>query len=201
MHVSKANNVSGPQVSEPQLESGQVLSALVHRAAAGDRTAQGELARVSFRRILAYCRSQVSQLADAEELAQETLLRALLNLPALGDQTRFDAWLRGIASHVCADWHRRRHVAAKQLADAELSEHRDPAEQAEVADERMMLNTCISELSEELREVIFLFYYEDYTYDEMASWLGVARATVSERLSRARNLLKSRLSQLRSFSS
>lgn len=174
--------------------------ALVHRAAAGDRVAQGELARQSFRRVLAYCQSRVYQLADAEELTQETLMRALLDLSTLADPTRYDAWLRGIACHVCADWYRhRQRLAVNTLMDAEASADCNPMEQAGIADERKMLQGRIGELPEDLREVLFLFYYEEYSYDEMAVWLGVARATVSERLTRARNMLKARLSQLRSY--
>lgn len=175
--------------------------ALVHRAAAGDRAAQGELARASFRCVLAFCQSRVCQPADAEELTQETLIRALLDLSTLDDRTRYDAWLRGIASHVCADWHRRRRkVADTDLRDAEAPEQFDPMELAAIADERLMLQSRIRELPEELREVLLLFYYEEYSYDEIADWLGIARTTVSERLTRARKLLKSRLSQMRSYS-
>lgn len=174
---------------------------LIQQAAAGDRTAQGELARRSFRRVLAYCRSRVAQWADAEELTQETLIRALLELPTLRDRTRYNAWLRGIANHLCADWHRRRQRTGHQaLTENETSELADPLDQAAIAEDRMLLQQRIRELPEELREVLFLFYYEEYSYEEMAVWLGVARATVSERLTRARNLLKSQLSRLRSYS-
>lgn len=172
--------------------------ALIRQAAAGNRTAQGELARVSFRRVLAYCQSRVFQLADAEELAQESLIRAMVDLPALSEPTAYGAWLRGIANHVCSDWHRRqRRVPQSDLMDVAASPEADPADQAAMADERMLLLSQMQELPEELREVLLLFYYEDYSYDEMAAWLGVARATVSERLARARNLLRIRMGQLR----
>ena len=175
--------------------------ALIHQAAAGDRTAQGELARVSFHRVLAYCHSRVFQLADAEELAQDTLIRAMIDLPSLAEPTAYGAWVRGIANHVCSDWHRRqRRRPQSDLTNEAASAESDPAEQAEIADERTMLQNQMQELPEDLREVLLLFYYEDYSYDEMAAWLGVARATVSERLARARYLLRLRMGQLGRFS-
>ena len=172
--------------------------ALIRQAAAGNRTAQGELARVSFHRVLAYCQSRVSQLADAEELAQESLIRAMVDLPALSEPTAYGAWLRGIANHVCSDWHRRqRRAPQNEFVDQAASPEADPADEVAIADERMMLQGQMRELPEELREVLLLFYYEDYSYDEIAAWLGVARATVSERLARARNLLRLRMGQVR----
>ena len=172
--------------------------ALIRQAAAGNRMAQGELARVSFRRVLAYCQSRVFQLADAEELAQESLIRAMVNLPALSEPTSYGAWLRGIANHVCSDWHRRqRRAPQNEFMEQAASPESDPADLAAIADEHMMLQSQIHELPEELREVLLLFYYEDYSYDEIAAWLGVARATVSERLARARNQLRIRMGQLR----
>ena len=48
-------------------------------------------------------------------------------------------------------------------------------------------------LPPQLRETILLHYYEDMTYDEIANWLGVARSTVNERLSKARKLLRLKL--------
>ena len=175
--------------------------ALVNRAAAGDRAAQGELARRSFRRVLAYCQSRVFQLADAEELTQESLLRAMIQLPTLVDPPRFDAWLRGIASHVCTDWHRqRRRDRGGEPADVMASPDADPAEHVANADEQESIQRKLQELPEELREVLLLFYYEEQSYEEIAQWLGVARATVSDRLARARNMLRQRMCELRSYS-
>jgi RNA polymerase sigma-70 factor (ECF subfamily) len=180
--------------------------AVVHRAVAGDRSAQGELAQRSFRRVLAYCQSRVSQMADAEELAQESLIRAMLDLASLDDPGKFDAWLRAIASHVCSDWHRRRHPPIK--TDCEPDSHgddlkssdADPSDDAAANEERLLLLRRVQELPADYREVITLFYYEDMTYEEMAQWLGVARATVSERLARARSLLRTSMKQVGSCS-
>lgn len=142
---------------------------LIQQAARGDRAAQGVLARSSFHRVLAYCQSRVCQLADAEELTQEILIRAVLNLTALSDPEKYDAWLRGIAAHLCADWHRRRNrIPAVSLSESETNSDMDPVEQVSRADEREMLQKQMRELPEDLREVLFLFYYEEKSYEQMA---------------------------------
>ena len=48
-------------------------------------------------------------------------------------------------------------------------------------------------LPESLREIVLLHYYDEMTYDQMATWLNVARSTVNDRLSKARQLLKQQL--------
>ena len=169
--------------------------AVVRRAVAGDRAAQGALARGSFARLVALCQSRVGQRADAEELAQEALLRAIRSLSQLAAVESFDAWLRGIAVHLCLDWHRGRGRDKRLPLDTSLDRTAsDPAQLAATADENEQLRQQIQELPPELQEVLYLHYYDQLSYDEMAGWLGVARATVNERLAKARGLLRVRLS-------
>ena len=169
--------------------------AVVRRAVAGDRAAQGALARGSFPRLVALCQSRVGQRADAEELAQEVLLRAIRSLSQLAAVESFDAWLRGIAVHLCLDWHRGRGRDKRLPLDTSLDRTAsDPAQLAATADENEQLRQQIQELPPELQEVLYLHYYDQMSYDEMAGWLGVARATVNERLAKARGLLRVRLS-------
>ena len=107
----------------------------------------------------------------------------------------FDAWLRGIAEHLCLDWHRGRGRAKRLPFDTSSDRTTpDPAQLAAPADENEQLRQRIQELPPELQEVLYLHYYDQMSYDEMAGWLGVARATVNERLAKARGLLRVRLS-------
>lgn len=165
---------------------------LVGRAVAGDRAAQGELARVAFPKLVAICQSRVGQRADAEELAQETLLRAMRNLSRLESESHFEGWLRGIAVHLCIDFHRSR---GRRIApvDTAQRESPDPARIVADDDELGQLRQRVEELPTELKEVLYLHYYDELTYDAMAVWLGVARATVNERLAKARALLRRKL--------
>ena len=54
--------------------------------------------------------------------------------------------------------------------------------------------SCVDELPDDWREVVLLHYFNEMTYDEMAEWLGVARATVNERLRKGRERLRQRMS-------
>lgn len=99
-------------------------------------------------------------------------------------------WLRSIAQHVCIDLIRRN--TRRKAEPIELFVVAMPSE-TNAGEDREALAVCIAELSEDLREVLLLYYYQDMTYDEMATWLGVARSTVNDRLSKARQQLRRRL--------
>jgi RNA polymerase sigma factor (sigma-70 family) len=178
---------------------------LVRQVVAGETAAYGELARRWFARILAFCRARVfcGSSQDAEDLAQDVLLRAYANLASLSEPEQFGPWLRGIAANACADWgrgrKRRQHAFGRRewqmdLTSLATSNRESPADD----DERTIVMRQIDTIPEDLREVILLRYYDNLTYDEMAQWLGVARATVNERLAKARALLRIRLAKLRS---
>lgn len=172
---------------------------LVRRVVAGETAAYGELARRWFGRILATCQAKVFD-DEAEDLVQEVLIRGFANLGSLADPELFGPWLRGIASNLCADWCRS-HLRNGRTTAPDCLERIDAASGCDGRiddDERRMIIAQISMIPEELREVILLRYYNELTYEEMAQWLGVARATVNERLAKARALLRIRLAKLRS---
>lgn len=174
---------------------------LVRQVVAGNTAAYGELARRWFGRILAFCQSRVFT-HEAEDLAQESFVRGFGKLSALSEPERFGPWMRGIATNVCADWLRNamRHKVSSSNPGASIEQMVDGnlGEPAIAEDERAIIVQQVAAIPEELREVILLRYYENLTYDEMSRWLGVARATVNERLAKARALLRIRLAKLRS---
>lgn len=169
---------------------------LVQRTVAGDRAAYGELARRWFRRILALCHSRLACRADAEDVAQETLLRGFQDLGRLQHPEHFGAWLRSIAIHACVDRVRSARLRPSRNGDAVLtvsSAEHPPERTAAAAEEQAAVLRHVQSLPEELREVILLHYYDAMTYDDMARWIGVARATVSDRLARGREILRRQL--------
>lgn len=173
---------------------------LVRRVVAGETAAYGELVRRWFRRILAHCQSRVF-MGEAEDLTQEVFIRGYTRLSSLSDPERFGAWLRGIAVNLCLDWRRDTLRHGRPCNGKHFDEMSLPTPSCEAGmpdDERAIIVRQVAAIPEDLREVILLRYYENLTYDEMADWLGVARATVNERLAKARALLRIRLAKLRS---
>ncbi|TWT58295.1 ECF RNA polymerase sigma factor SigE [Thalassoglobus neptunius] len=179
---------------------------LVHRTRNGESLARDQLVRRWAPRVLAICRAKIGHHHVAEDLAQETLIRGLADLSRLEQAEKFGGWLRSIAGHVCTDW--QRSCAAKRRAIIGVQangQHRgqslsgrdsSPANQAEDDEQRERLEEAIDQLSEDLREPLMLFYYDEMTYEEIAALVGVSRATVNTRLTKARHQLACQLASL-----
>jgi RNA polymerase sigma-70 factor (ECF subfamily) len=177
-------------------------SDLVRLAQSGQPAAYEELVHRWSARVLAVCHARVRSAHTAEELAQEALLRGLRALGTLEEPAKFGPWLCGIASRVCLDWLKSgpaREVSLDGLSDGHTG-HRvvqpgeAPDEAAARADDEQRLLAEVATLPEVYREVILLYYYDDVTYHDVAAILGVSAATVNARLTRARAILRERLS-------
>ena len=179
---------------------------LVRQTLAGRTTAYEELVRRWAGRLVALCHAKAGRADLADDLAQEALLRAYRALVSLADPEKFGSWLYGIALRTCLDWLRANHRAAVPFSalgpEVNLDEllggrHESGEEAVDRADERRELLAQVEALPEPCRQVILLYYYEDTTYREIAALLGVSPATVNARLTRARALLRERLSHCR----
>ncbi|MGI9472226.1 MAG: RNA polymerase sigma factor [Rubripirellula sp.] len=154
--------------------------------------ASADFVRDWYGRVYAQCQAKLRSRSDAEDAVQEVFLRGLVGLDRLKCPQAIGGWLRGIAHHVCVDVIRR---DQRQRALQDSLESSFPIESnAEIdRDEQSRLIALIHGLPEVYRETILLHYFENMTYDEIADWLGVARSTVNERLSKGRRKLKQQL--------
>jgi RNA polymerase sigma-70 factor (ECF subfamily) len=173
---------------------------LARQAMAGQTAAYETLVRRWSPRVLALCHARVRDRAAAEDMAQETLLRGFRGLPTLADPDRFGAWLLGIAARTCLDWlksAKRTEVGYAALGDA--GEENIPARRsddgADTKDDADRLAVEIQRLPEACRETLMLYYAGDCTYQELADALGVSPATINARLTKARTILRERLTR------
>jgi RNA polymerase sigma-70 factor, ECF subfamily len=146
-----------------------------------------------YRRVYAQCHSILLSSADAEDAAQETFVRALACVDQLRSTIAMSAWIRHIARNVCIDMIRRKKV--RRASSTNVHSIAGPADAAALAqrDQCEHVMRLVHALPDPLREIILLHYYEEMTYDQMAEWLDIARSTVNDRLSKARELLKQQM--------
>jgi RNA polymerase sigma-70 factor, ECF subfamily len=174
---------------------------LVRKSLGGCRESYAEISRRWVPRIMAICHSRVRNSHVAEDLAQETLLRGYRALGTLSDHTKIGSWLMGIALRACLDWLKAKErttipfsgLRPEQSLDQLLAE--EPVDIILHADDRKRLISEVESLPEIYRQVVMLYYYEDLTYRDLANLLGVSSATINARLTRARSLLRERLTQ------
>jgi RNA polymerase sigma-70 factor (ECF subfamily) len=135
--------------------------------------------------------------ADAEDVAQEALLRAYRKFDRLRDRNRFRAWLVRIAFRLALD--RLRSGKRRELRDAlwsqpELQPPAATAEDLAASNEfQVHLESALAELPEKLRLVLLLVAMEGHTIDEIAAMLGISTGTVKSRIFYARRQLAEKL--------
>ena len=148
---------------------------------------------------LAYrvARGVLRNTADAEDVAQEALLRAYRKFDRLRDRNRFRAWLVRITFRLALD--RLRSGKRRELRDTLWSqpEHQPRAATAEdlaaSSEFQAHLDNALAELPEKLRLVLLLAAMEGHTIDEVASMLGISTGTVKSRIFYARRQLAEKL--------
>ena len=148
-------------------------------------------------RIRCYIASMVRDPAEAEDLTQETFLRAHFRQDALRNPKAARGWLYRIATRVCVDHLRKR---ARQVAlDSEeepghealaVSATPSAQERAERAETSACVQRCLDYLPDSYRAVILLYEAHGLTAPEIAELLGVSLGTIKIRLHRARRRLQ-----------
>ncbi|MFP5514472.1 MAG: sigma-70 family RNA polymerase sigma factor [Alphaproteobacteria bacterium] len=140
-----------------------------------------------------YARALMRNSADAEDLVQEALTRAVARADSFQAGTNLRAWLFTILHNVHVNQVRSK-AARPQEVDVDDVESKlvTPARQEERVELREMMS-AVGELPEEQRKVLLLVALEGLKYDEVADMLGVPIGTVMSRLSRAREAVRAKL--------
>ncbi len=148
-------------------------------------------------RIYRYVLGMVGDRGEAEDLTQDTFLRAYEHRDSLRDPGAARGWLYRIATHVCLDRLRQRvaHVSLdgeEGARRAELVDSQSPSAQeaAERADTSMCVQRCLDFLSDSYRAVLLLHEAHSLTAVEIAKLLDVSVGTVKIRLHRAHRKLQ-----------
>jgi RNA polymerase sigma-70 factor (ECF subfamily) len=135
--------------------------------------------------------------ADAEDVAQEALLKAYRNIERLREPARFRGWLVRIAFRMALDrWRsvKRREKRETQWEAPEQKTSGPTVEELAVSSEfQTRLERAMEELPEKLRLVLLLAAIEGYTLEEVSGMLGVPMGTVKSRLFFARKKLAEKL--------
>jgi RNA polymerase sigma-70 factor (ECF subfamily) len=136
---------------------------------------------------------------EAEDAAQETFLRAYMNLQRYDPARSFKTWLLSIASNHCIDRLRRRRLTWLSLDEPlpstiVLSSDEPQPEEATIKDQRSQaVQALLGELSTEYRAAVILRYWYDYSYTEIADILDTTESAIKSRLFRARQTLADKL--------
>lgn len=180
---------------------------LIQRAQANDRTAFNEIVLRYKSRVYNYISRMIRSAADAEDLTQETFIRAYLSIHTFQSRASLNTWLFRIATNLCVDFSRKTktHIQASSLSQTYTEDESD--NQKDVPDirfdpQRVFMNKelareldgALAKLPEKLRSVILLYDMEGLSYEEIAAILNAPLGTIKSRIYNARTQLRDTLS-------
>jgi len=172
---------------------GDTDEALVLQSQNGDATAFEALVRRHQQMIHALTFRMTGSLADADDLAQETFVRAYEQISSYRSAAKFSTWLYRIAVNACLNWHQRetrRMQVHADFADAlatEMAEAGTPPRETELS---RRVQAALLKLPAKQRAAIALTVYDGLNHAEAAKVLRCSEATVSWRVFAARRKLK-----------
>lgn len=185
----------------------------VIRAKEGDREAFEELYSRYKRPILNYLYRFIGNRHHAEELAQETFVKAYMSLHRYQPRAKFSSWLYRIAGNLARNF--LRHASYDKRAepvrrdaysggsgeispfDSISSSAKGPAEHAQSKEAELLIQQAIDKLPPHLKEAVVLCDIEGFSYEEAAKVMGCRSMTVGSRLWRGRKRLADLLEYIR----
>ena len=161
---------------------------LIQRARRGANDAFGELVTRYQTGVFNVCYRMLHERGEAEDLTQETFMRAYDRLHTFDLEREFGPWIRRVAANLCLN-----HLEAQKVT-APLDEERDadesarPERQVEVKERSAQVRTALASLPPHYRAVVELRHYQELSYDEIAAELNIPLSDVKSHLFRARKI-------------
>ncbi len=172
---------------------------LIQRVLDGDDTAFSALVKKHQKSVHALAWRKTGDFHVAEEITQDTFLKAYQNLSTLKEPQKFAGWLYVIATNYCKMWLRKKGLSTQSLEDTSGAELEKATysgyviaenERVAVETQREVVKKLLAKLQESERTVITLYYLGEMSYEEISEFLGVSVASIKNRLYRARRRLK-----------
>ena len=177
---------------------------LVARCRTGDLDAFGQVYAEHERHVFRYAYHLLGHRDDADDVKQETFLRAYRAMHSFRSDCALRTWLLRICANLCRDRLKTRDRRKEVLYDPQMAPEPmfddstavDPYKVLEQAETNLLLRTALRGMPVDQRDIIVLRDMEDLSYEEIADIIGCSRASVKLRLFRARRRLKERVESL-----
>ena len=172
---------------------------LIHRVLNGDENAFSELVKKYQKQVHALAWRKIGDFHIAEEITQDTFLRAYQKLRTLKKPQRFASWLYVIATNRCNTWLHKKQSRTQLLKNRGGVRPEKPSYSEYVAEEnerisveaqREVVKKLLAKLEESERTIVTLHYFGEMSCTEIGAFLGVSANTIKSRLRRARQRLK-----------
>jgi RNA polymerase sigma factor (sigma-70 family) len=198
-HVAGTQGIATTEAISSQMKAGAIVEAmsdaeLVELILKGNQEVFSVLVERYKDAVQNLAYRMLGNATEAEDITQETFVRAYTQLATYKPIHKFSTWLLSIASHLAIDQLRRRRFLALPLEDVPFLEWIvdvgiSPEQSALQREQQDEIQSYLERLPGKYRAVIILRYWYDFSYDEIATALKLTPPLVKARLHRARELL------------
>jgi RNA polymerase sigma-70 factor (ECF subfamily) len=159
----------------------------------GDPQAFSELVETYQKPVYNLCYRMLGTAEDAEDASQETFLRAYKSMRRYDNSRPFSTWLLSIAAHYCIDQIRRRRLSIVSIEELPVPDVPDVSPGLETTvsrnEERRRIRKLLDTLAPTDRAAVIIYYWYDFSYDEICQALSLSVSAVKSRLHRARRAM------------
>ncbi len=179
---------------------------LIHLTLDGDDSAFAELVEKYQKQVHALVWRKIGDFHIAEEITQDTFLKAYQKLGTLKKPQRFVSWLYVIASNRCKTWLDKKNTRKQLLEDKDIAQSDETTyseymleenERITVETQRDVVKKLLAKLGESERTIMTLHYFGEMSCSEIGAFLGVSANTVKSRLRRAQQRLQKEETMIR----
>ena len=176
------------------------IAALVRKAQGGNEQAMSDLLEIAHASVIFQCRKIMAHPEDAEDMAQEVLIKIYEKLDTLQTPETFLSWANTIAARLCINDRQRNPKDLQFTEDEEghsildsledMDQQNVPDAAIDNAETRRMIVELVDNLPEAQRTSTYLYYYDELSVKEIAEMVGVSENTIKSRLNYARKAIK-----------
>jgi RNA polymerase sigma-70 factor (ECF subfamily) len=163
------------------------------QALSGDAQAFTHLVETYQRPVYNLCYRMLGNAEDAEDAAQETFLRAYKSIRRYDSNRPFSTWLLSIAAHYCIDQIRRARHPVVSIEELPVPDVPDPSPGLEGGlarrEEQRRIRLLLERLEPVDRAAVVMYYWYDFSYEEIAKALSLTESAIKSRLHRARRAM------------
>jgi RNA polymerase sigma factor (sigma-70 family) len=161
---------------------------LVRACQKDDKSAYAVLVKRHYRHVFAMCLGMLANVDDAEDVAQESMLKGLLNIKNLEKTEQFESWIMQIARNLCVDFLRKR----KRTKAIRIEQ---TTQSPKTASENYDLYRAIRRLPQEFRVPLTMFYFDGKNAKTIARKLNISHSGACQKIRMARKQLHNMLTE------